>query len=476
LNWTLLVELVVLVAHVTGLVSAAHAIWYGRSSQGAIAWAITLAMFPYLAVPFYWIFGRRRFFGYREALRRVAREHHPHLLQELARLRDSGEEPAGDRAQDLRVLAKLAGQPWTGHNRLELLVDGPAAFAAFAAALESARDYALVQFYILRDDETGRHFAAALAATAARGVRVSLLYDEVGCFQLPARYLRDLSRAGVSVSAFRTRRGPGNRFQINFRNHRKILVVDGRLGLLGGLNVGDEYRDGGGRFSAWRDTHLRVEGPAALALEAVFLADWYWATRETPPVRGVAEKAAEGTSRTLVFASGPIDDDNRCEQFLVALIGTARERVWIASPYLVPPPSVVTALLLAERRGVDVRLLLPEHRDHFFVNMAGHAFIPELVRGGARVFAYHQGFMHQKVWLIDRDLASVGTLNLDNRSIFLNFEVTLLARDPDFAARVEAMFEADFSRSRVVSAQDLDRRSLWFRFWVKFSRLLEPVL
>ncbi len=476
MTWLTVLEIFIAAAHLAGIGLAVHAIWYGRSSQGAIAWALSLVMFPYFTLPFYWVFGRRKFFGYREALRKAAREHHPHLLRELARLRNTGESLEGERAGDLRVLAKLAGQPWTGHNRLDLLIDGEETFAAMAAAIEGAEHYVLVQFYILRDDATGRVFADQLLAAAARGVRVRLLYDEIGSFQLPSSYCRRLAAGGVEVSSFRTRRGPGNRFQINFRNHRKILAVDGREAFVGGHNVGNEYLGKGGSFSSWRDTHLRVEGPAALALEVVFLADWYWATRTNPEVSGVAHVPEEGRSSALVFPSGPIDDEPRCEQFLVSLISSARERCWIATPYLVPPPSVMTAILLAERRGVDVRILLPDNHDHFFVNMAGYAFVPECVRGGVRVFFYRPGFMHQKVLLVDRDLAAIGTVNLDNRSIFLNFEVTVLMRDAHFAGKVEDMFVADFSRSRAATADELDRRSLWFRFWVKFSRLMEPAL
>ncbi len=471
-----------LLIHTLGILSAIHAVAGVRTPQGAIAWAVSLVTFPYLALPLYWIFGRDRFQGYLDPLRALtlagADQRVAGLLRTLASVR--AELPA-ERAAELDVLAQLGGTPFTSGNVPTLLVDGDATFAAIFAAIESAARCCLVQFFIVKDDDLGRRLQALLMRKAAAGVRVYLLYDEIGSHGLPRAYLAPLRAAGVAVSAFHSTHGRRNRFQLNFRNHRKIVVVDGHTAFVGGHNVGDEYL-GRGPLGHWRDTHLGLQGPAAQALQLVFAADWYWATGTSPELMwGLAPPPdrpgeAVAAQAVLVYPTGPADDLDRCSMFFHQAVVGARRRVWIASPYFVPDAAVFAALQLAALRGVDVRVLLPEKPDHLLVYLASYAFLAAADRTGIQIYRYQDGFTHQKVVLVDDAVSSIGSANLDNRSLRLNFEITAIVVDRGLAAAVHEMLEEDFRRARRAGAADLTQRGWAFRWAVRAARLLDPIL
>ncbi|HOW77107.1 MAG TPA: cardiolipin synthase [Candidatus Competibacteraceae bacterium] len=471
----ILISAVVALIHTLGVLSAIHAVARVRTPQGAIAWAISLLTFPYIALPLYWILGRNHFHGYVEALQRGALEQADRggIAMILERLRDHQVDLSPERAGDLQVLAPLSRVPYTQGNVLELLVDGEATFDAIFTALEAAERYILIQFFIIKDDDLGRELHARLLRKAAVGVSIRVLYDEIGSHALPKTYIETLRAAGIAVSAFHTTRGRRNRFQLNFRNHRKIVVLDGRVAFVGGLNVGDEYL-GRGPLGHWRDTHLRVRGPVVQALQRVFLADWYWATRQVLDLEW--RPTATGDQIALIFPTGPADALETCSMFFHQAIVSARRRLWIASPYFVPDPPVFEALQLAALRGVDVRILLPAQPDHKLVYLASFSFLDTADRTGIQLYRYQNGFLHQKVVLVDDEVAAVGTANLDNRSLRLNFEVMAVGVDRIFAGQVAAMLEQDFQQARRTSAADLRNRSGPFRWAVRAARLFDPIL
>ncbi|MCC8997934.1 MAG: cardiolipin synthase [Candidatus Contendobacter sp.] len=475
LDFILLITVVVALIHTLGVLSAIHAVASVRTSQGAIAWAVSLLTFPYLALPLYWILGRNRFHGYIEVLRNGAldQSNRSDIAMILEHLRDFQADLSSERVGDIQVLTQLSRTPYTGGNALELLIDGDATFRAIFAAIENAERYILIQFFIIKDDDLGRDLHTRLLRKVADGVSIRVLYDEIGSHALPKSYMETLRAAGIAVSAFHTTRGRRNRLQLNFRNHRKIVAVDGRVAFVGGLNVGNEYL-GRGPLGHWRDTHLRVAGPAVQALQRVFTADWYWATRQVPDLEW--QSTVAGNQTALIFPTGPADALETCSMFFHQAIVSARRRLWIASPYFVPDPPVFEALQLAALRGVDVRILLPAKPDHKLVYLASFSFLDAADRTGIQIYRYQDGFLHQKVVLVDDEIAAVGTANLDNRSLRLNFEVMAVVVDRGFTSQVAAMLEHDFQQSRQTSAADLRSRNWLFRWSVRAARLFDPIL
>ncbi|WP_192037085.1 cardiolipin synthase [Halomonas sp. YLGW01] len=458
--------------HVSGLLSAVLALMSSRTSQGAIAWIISLTTFPYLALPAYWIFGRPRFYGYVSA----RGERDTVLRRVLARYR-SLVDPylAGNSHGDLRAVEQLAMMPMTGGNTAELLIDGEATFESLFAGIDAAEDYVLIQFFIVRHDPLGVRLKQHLLKAAERGVRVYFLYDEIGSRKLKEGYISDLCEAGVEVTAFHSSRGLRHRFQLNFRNHRKILVVDGREGWLGGFNVGVEYLGQHPKHGHWRDTHLKLTGPSVLGLQEAFWEDWHWATGQVLNLCWEPQGACVEGQNVVVVPSGPADQQETASLLVQHAIHSAEHRLWVTSPYFVPDHSVLDALRLAAMRGVDVRIMMPERPDHLLVFLSAFAFLPDMLRAGIKVYRYQPGFMHQKVMLIDDRAASVGTVNLDNRSFRLNFEITAFVPDARFAGEVEAMLEEDFRGCREVEYEELQQRALWRKLVSRAAYLLSPI-
>jgi cardiolipin synthase len=359
---------------------------------------------------------------------------------------------------------------------VELLINGDATFDSILDGVRAAEDYVLFQFYMFHDDGLGREVKEALKERARNGVRVFVLYDEIGSGGLPDSYVEDLREAGVEVSSFKPTQGWQNRFQLNFRNHRKMVVVDGKVAWVGGHNVGDEYMGRDPDFSPWRDTHVRIEGPAALQLQITILSDWYWATRELPKVSWTPIPAEDPAQEVMILPTGPTGQFETASLFFVSALSAAKERVWLSAAYFVPDDAVMKALELAALRGVDVRVITTGKPDSWPVFLAAFHYIERLKGLGIRFYAYTPGFMHQKVMLVDDHIASVGTHNFDNRSFRLNFEVSSVIVDESFASEMEQMFLADFEHAEVIDPDTLEEKPLWWKAAVQLSRLAAPVL
>jgi cardiolipin synthase len=377
----------------------------------------------------------------------------------------------------IRGAERLARLPFTGANEVELLIDGKATFESIFAGIDAPEDYVLVQFYIVKDDDIGNALKERLIGAAERGVDVYFLYDEIGSLGLPDAYVSELRYHEVSVLPFHSRKGSGNRFQLNFRNHRKTVVVDGHSAWVGGHNVGDEYLSRDEKFGHWRDTHIRISGPAALGAQVAFVEDWQWAADELlGNLSWEPKPSPDANSQALIIASGPADEVETASLMYTQAINIATKRIWIASPYFVPDDAIVQSLQLAAMRGVDVRILIPEVSDNPFVKLAAYSYFDEVSATGVRFYRYQDGFLHQKAMLIDDNVAAVGTANFDNRSFRLNFEITAVIADPEFAAEVEQMFEADFAVSRLMEPDEYDSKSYLFKVAVRIARLAAPVL
>jgi cardiolipin synthase len=463
--------------HLLGIIAAIHALLTVRTAQGSIAWAMPLIFIPYITLIPYLVFGRSSFDAYIKARRQANREMRdaivdlnwrPWVEEAVAARRSSAYE-------SLRAMPKLGRMPCLANNEVKLLVNGDATFGAIFDAISRAKQAVLVQFFIIHDDDLGRRLQTLLLEKAAEGVSIHVLYDRIGSHALPASYTEKLRAGGVQIKAFATRSGWLNRFQINFRNHRKIVVVDGEIGFVGGHNVGDEYLGLKPPLAPWRDTHVAIVGPVVACLQESFAEDWFWATRELPPLI-LPESYPEDGVLCQLLASGPADPQETCSLFFVEAIHAATERVWITTPYFIPDEAVSAALYLAVLRGVDVRILLPSRPDHYVVYAASSLFAFEAVRAGVRIFRYKPGFLHQKVVLVDSEISAIGSANMDNRSFRLNFELMLLTVDEDFARNVEDMLNADFALAHELSIEESRETHHLQQLGMRIARLISPIL
>lgn len=453
--------------------SAARALLYTRTAQGSTAWVLALLLMPVLTLPLYWVFGHTRFQGY--VIRRQARMAQANQHMDVHAALDAClEEPDGPHGGLHTLARRLGAGGFTHGNRLRLLVDGEDCFRAILDAIASAQRFVLIQYYIFRPDATGRRFQQALIERARAGVRVCFLYDEIGS-RLSRRFLGELEQAGVCCRPFDPGR-KGQRLQINFRNHRKIVIVDGSKAFLGGLNVGDDYLGRHRNVGPWRDTHLEIQGPGAVQAQIACFKDWYWATDALPDVPLTVQACEDSDGRVLVWHTGPADPQPEALLFWLQALTAARERIWLATPYFVPPEPILHALRLALVRGVEVRLLVPGWNDNRLVALASQVHLADMANCGAEIYRWPRGFMHQKVSLIDRDLTLIGSANLDHRSLFINFEITALSTDAELIDEVEAMLDRDWQQAQRVSLDEFRNASYWRRLACRSANLFSPML
>ncbi|ADN08433.1 cardiolipin synthase [Sulfurimonas autotrophica] len=467
---------IVLFVYILGLLSALNAIMTARTSQGATAWVISLVTLPYIAVPLYWFFGRSKFNGY-TAARKKAEKLVTDRLQNIVTQTKNYIPQESALGIFERTSQQLAKMPYLQANELDLLIDGEKTFQSILAGINEAEKYILLEFYIIRDDNLGYQIQRTLIKKANEGVKIYFLYDEIGSYELSQNYLDEMRQAGIQVYNFHTQKGIKNRFQINFRNHRKIVVVDGKSAWIGGHNIGDEYLSKNKKFGHWRDTHIKITGPSVIAVQTIFIEDWYWAAEylidclKWNPVSSKKEN-----KKVLIVPSSPADILETASLMFMQAINSATKRIWISSSYFVPDSAIIKALQLAGLRGIDVRILIPKRADHILVYLAAFSYFKTVSATGVKFFRYNNGFLHQKVMLIDDSHTAVSTANLDNRSFRLNFEITALVTDNSFAQEIKEMFENDFRHSYEIKIAELEKQAFLFKLATRLARLTSPVL
>ena len=472
-RWKRIWGWVLVVAYVLGFISAIDAIMSSRTEPGSIAWSFALVTVPVVSVPAYWVLGRSRFEGYVEAFA-VAGDEFEQLKAEGMAKMDSSVVEFETRTPGFDALRGLARMRLVRGNDAELLINGEETFDSIIEGISQAEEYVLVEFFIVHDDVLGRRLKDAMIERARAGVTVAFMYDELGT-NITKQYKKDLRDAGVKVSEFGTRQGLRNEFQLNFRNHRKIVVVDGKTAWVGGHNVGDEYLGHDPEMTPWRDTHVKLTGPIAVQAQAVFEMDWYWARREFlglewEPQPAPADKIG------IIMATGPADPLETAGMFFVHALNSARDRIWITAPYFVPDEAIVKALMLASLRGVDVRILVPGIVDKWLADRAMYHYMELLADSNVKFYMHRPGFLHQKVMVVDEAIASIGTHNFDNRSFRLNFEISAVIYDEDFTTEVAEMLERDMATSELLDPTTFKDRPWLWRFSVNFARLWAPVL
>lgn len=367
----------------------------------------------------------------------------------------------------------------TQDNAVKIFDDGSDKFEALIADIMAAKDHIHIQYYIFKLDNLGQRIINALIKKAQQGVQVHLLYDEMGSRGVRKRHFKELLNVGGEVESFFPSILPMINPRLNFRNHRKIAVIDGRIGYIGGFNVGDEYLGLEEKYGYWRDTHLRIEGSAVHPLQTRFLLDWnqasvkqriHYSERYFPAI------PLKGDSAIQIISSGPDTEWEVIKNNYFKLITNAQKYVYIQSPYFIPDESFLDAVRVAALSGIDVRIMIPNKPDHMFVYWATSSYVGQLLHAGAKVYHYEKGFIHAKMIVVDDEVASVGTANIDVRSFSLNFEVNAIIYDRDIAHRLAEIFEQDIMDCSELTKDIYDNRSNLVKFKESISRLLSPIL
>ncbi|HLR15736.1 MAG TPA: cardiolipin synthase [Bacillota bacterium] len=367
----------------------------------------------------------------------------------------------------------------TQDNDVRIFTDGKEKFDSLIRDLKRATDHIHLLYYIVRNDDLGTRIADVLVERAQAGVEVRLLYDDMGSRRLQKKYVRRLTDAGVEVVSFFPPKIPKINLKINFRNHRKLAIIDGRIGYIGGFNIGDEYLGKAKKFGYWRDTHLRIQGGSVQNMQIRFILDW----NQASSTKIIFEERfydrahnVNGNVGVQIVSSGPDSQWEQIKLGYIKMILSAKEYIYIQTPYFIPDESLRDALRIAALSGVKVKLMIPNKPDHMFVYWATMSHVGDLLEAGAEAYIYQKGFLHAKTIVVDGKIASVGTANIDVRSFRLNFEINAFLYDKIIAEELVEQFDADILESTQMTRKLYQERSLGIRFKESVSRLLSPIL
>ncbi|MFD0712350.1 cardiolipin synthase [Paenibacillus sp. GCM10027626] len=367
---------------------------------------------------------------------------------------------------------------YTQDNEIDIYIDGKDKFDALLVSIAEAKSFIHLMYYIVRDDGIGRKLMDALTVKAKEGVQIRFLYDQIGSFGLPESYYKPLVDAGGEVAAFFPSKIPYLNIRVNYRNHRKLAVIDGKVGYIGGFNVGDEYLGLDKRFGNWRDTHLQIRGSAVLQMQAQFFLDWNLASNKAIPEDPSYFPVgfAHGKVGIQIVSSGPNNTDEQIKNAYIKMIHAAKESVCIQTPYFIPDESVLNALRLAALSGVKVKLMIPGNPDHKMVYWASFSYLGDLLEAGGHILLYDNGFLHAKSIVVDGKIASIGTANVDIRSFKLNFEANAIVYDSEAAAKLQRIFDEDLTHCRELTLAQYNARSRTQKLKESLTRLLSPIL
>ena len=463
-----------------GAFTACHAILHKRDPRAGFGWAVTCLVFVGFGPILYWIFGTNRIRTHAQKLHRLGYWSH----QTDTRSGNWGfglppNHPFHSRNYEgiLNVSEKVNRQPLVIGNRIQCLHQGEQAYPAMLEAIENAGRFVYLSSYIFDADEIGRRFATALGRAQKRGAQVRVLVDAFGERYSFPRISGLLRKEGVRTARFLPLSFSLNTLHMNLRNHRKILVVDGKAAFTGGMNIRDGHcvRDPKGKKPI-DDVHFKIEGPLVLELQEIFLEDWYFATRESLPWLDYSQDLLPGESVGRVVSGGPNEDFEKITWILLGALAWAKKRVQIMTPYFTPDRVLIAALNTAALRGIRVEIILPEKGNLPFVDWASQALLWEMMENGVRFFRRPAPFSHAKLFVVDESYALIGSSNWDSRSLRLNFELDLEIYDPPAAQNLAAHFNKVREVSRAASLEEVERESLPVRFRNSFFKLFLPYL
>lgn len=453
-----------------------------RSPYKTAAWILVLVLLPIFGVIFYLFFGqeyrKKKLFSrkglkslnkFRQLSFRQLRKFE-HTLRNLT-------PQVREKENIIRLLLNNSNALVTYASHLKILNNADETFKAIFAAIEKAKHHIHMEYYIFDNDKIGNQFKNLLIKKSREGIIVRIIVDDVGSWGLDKKFMSDLRINNIEIYPFMEVRFPRLTSQVNYRNHRKILVVDGVIGFTGGINIADRYVEGLKDIGPWRDTHLQIEGDAVGGLQVVFAADWYFVIHENlTGKRYFPNLELTKGIPVQVSASGPDSDWESIAQVFFTAIAGARSKVYIASPYLMPTSEILYALKTAALSNVDVRILIPERTDSAIPRWCSYSYIEEMLEAGVRIYFYQAGFLHSKYLIVDDVFSTVGTTNLDFRSFETNFEVNAIIYDQAVTANLKKHFRADLRNSREVKLAEWKQRGNFFKLKESLAHIVSPML
>ncbi|TXC91020.1 cardiolipin synthase [Metabacillus litoralis] len=455
-----------------------------RDAPSSWAWLLVLFFIPVLGFLLYLLFGqnlsRYRMFQW-EDRKKLGIE--KLLATQLEHIRNNMFEFQADTAIHHKQLINMHvtnnDAVLTEDNSIDIFTDGNEKFDKLLQDINEAKHHIHLQYYILKNDQLGKRLLSALTTKAEEGVKVRVLYDDLGSRGLRPSFFRKLRAAEGEVEVFFPSKLRWINLRMNYRNHRKLVIIDGSIGYVGGFNVGDEYLSLNPAFGYWRDTHLRIQGTAVHAIQTRFILDWNQATGKrciaySPELFPSPEMT--GKSSMQIVTSGPDSEWEQIKNGYIKMISTAEKSIYIQTPYFIPDASLLDALKIACLSGVKVELMIPNKPDHPFVYWATLSYVGELLNSGAKIYIYDNGFIHAKTIVVDDEISSVGTANIDVRSFKLNFEVNAFIYDRNISLQLVDAFRKDVALSRVLTLEAYLQRTRRIRFKESVSRLLSPIL
>lgn len=484
-NTNVILNIIFLGAFILNLIFAFTIIFMERRSAGAVwAWLLVLVFIPILGFIIYLLFGRQiqrdRIFTLDEedkiGIEMIVNEQLEALKNDEF---SKGNHQIVKFKDMVQMLLYNNAAFLTTDNDIDIFTDGREKFDALIKDINEAKDYIHIQYYIFRNDDLGKRILIALEQKLEQGLEVKMLYDDMGSRSLSLKDFKSFRNKGGKVEAFFPSKLPLINLRVNNRNHRKLVIIDGHIGYIGGFNVGDEYLGLKKKFGYWRDTHLRIVGDAVNALQLRFMLDWnVQSTRDNLKYaeRYFPDVDSGGTIGVQIASSGPDEEWEQIKYGYLKMITSAKKSIHIQSPYFIPDQSFLDAIKIAALGGVDVNIMIPNKPDHPFVYWATYNNVASLLDAGANIFHYDNGFLHSKILLIDDEVASVGTTNMDHRSFTLNFEINAFIYDTFITKELKATFEKDLALSYRLTKEEYEKRSLWIKFKEGIARLISPIL
>ena len=455
-----------------------------RDPKGVWTWLLLLYFIPILGFIFYLLIGtdmhKRKMFKIKEIEDRlneaIRQQEHSVKNKELEK-----EDPQMSGFSDLVMFnLETNGAVLSNDNDVTIFTDGNEKFDALMEDMRNAKEFIHIQYYIIKNDVVFNRIVEILKQKVKEGVEVRILFDGMGCRSISKKYWDELKKAGIKTAEFFPALMRRLHLRVNYRNHRKIVVIDNKIGYVGGFNIAKEYIGLDEKFGYWRDTHLRLMGSAVLGLQMRFVLDWHYAAREnlfSNP--GYFDKLESGTTdhcEIQIVTSGPDSRMQNIRDNYVRLINKAQKCIYIQTPYFIPDDAMLTALIIAIHSGIEVNIMIPCKPDHPFVYWATYSYIGDMIMAGANCYTYQNGFLHSKGLIVDEKVFCYGTANMDIRSFSLNFEVNAVVYNEKKAKEMTDIFKKDLLLSKKITKDNYSSRSLIIRFKEQISRLLSPLL